>query len=135
MPAKCAAVTASCILLVAATASGAQGQEQSQPSAAPASTGQRQYLSPLDRLKSRSPQQRWESLNNAANDATLITPQQRPFAAKPEPGEDAAIGVFETPRRQPTPAADQFLNAGHEQPALSAEGSALFDADGADDEM
>ncbi|QDT47540.1 hypothetical protein Pan258_15760 [Symmachiella dynata] len=135
MPAKCAAVTASCLLLVAATASGTQGQEQSQRSAAPANSGQRQYLSPLDRLKNRSPQQRWENLNSAADDATLINPQQRPFAAKPVPGEDAAIGVFETPRRQPAPDADQFLNAGHEQPSLSAERSDLFDADGTDDEM
>jgi len=135
MPAKCAVVTASCILLVATTASGTQGQEQSQRSAGPASTVQRQYLSPLDRLKNRSPQQRWETLNGATDNSTLTNTPLRPSAASPSQDEDAALGVFETPRRRPTPKADQLLNTGHQQPALTADYPDTSDTEGAANEM
>ncbi len=112
MPAKWAGLAASCALLVASTAGWIQGQEQAADKTVAADESEiDRPASPLDRLRSRAPQQRWEQLRHPEYDPTLrepAAPTPKGFAAD----EDRAIGVFQTlsrPNRRSAIAQDRFL--------------------------
>ncbi len=122
-PVKWAGVAASFALLVTCSVGGIQGQEQ--PIQRTAETEVRQggrFTAPLERLKARSPQQRWEQISRPEQDPTLQRPVE-PVNQTSAPAEnEIPIGVLQPvsrPNRRTEIGSDEFRPLDQISPAGS----------------
>lgn len=106
MRSKRTALAACCALILAASTGGIHGQEQPPRRSTAAPAGRQQYPSPLDRLRARSAEERWESLSGTAHVDELGHSPSRPPAAKQQSGRLKVT---------PAPQSDQLLPAGHDR--------------------
>ncbi len=89
-----------------------QGDEKTIGRGTNAATGQRQYPSALERLKARSPEERWQSLGGSLREPVPAASNPQPSVRQPGVDEEPPIGLFEPVRRPATPEAEQLSAPG-----------------------
>jgi len=103
-------------LLLSLAATGAIAQEQAAETRSTGNPNFENFGSPLDRLKARSPQQRWESIRGSVKELEFRQPTEAIPAPPLAKEDDQPIGEFRVLDRSATSerSVDPFVKTGHQ---------------------